>query len=767
MYGNKQMYTICFKKGVSTTVGWLDMAKKFSIPSAIKKLEDQLTCPICLDQFANPRTLICLHSFCHKCLLALPLDPQEDKPILTCPTCRVHTELPQTGVAGLPIAFVANSLNEIHCLLKKVTDDQDISCDNCMTVNATGFCKQCTKCFCANCLVIHNKWVSFVDHVVISLDEVACTAFQSPSIKPEVTMNCSSHNRSLELYCDTCHEFICHNCTVRTHRGHAYDLVDDAYDRHRQTIESRLEPLREQIATLTEDIKSLIQKEKDVTQQGETVKEEIHGAVEQILLQSERKLAEDVDLAVRYKLSVLSQQKRKAETTLSQLMECFDFVQQGLKIGNPRQVLSEQSRMIDCISATESFKPESFKPLEQADVKLVKSKKIEEVHKSIGEVRYSSSCKVHKVNHYASMGKESTVIIIFRFPDGSSVPSSSSLISCYLIPPNNDQLIKCRVNYSVQFGSYNVIFTPVVRGLHQLHVRVNAMNIPNGSPLAIPVSLCPEWIDNPVMTVPGLTRPWGIDVTEDGLLIVSECFNYRIAVLDKERRRLKLFGSKGSKPGQFNFPSGVAITPNRTVLVGDSSNHRIQELTMEGRFIACVGGRGNGPLQFQYPRGIAINKASGIIFVADEDNHRIQVLKPDLTLLCKFGTKGSGKGQFNHPENLTLDSKGFVYVTDSYNHRIQKFTTEGRFVDMFGTIGSQPGQLSYPSGITMDSNGLLYVTETGNHRVSVFTSNGEFVHCFGGIGEKKGQLNYPKQLLFDKFGYLYICDMRNYRLVVY
>jgi len=505
------------------------MAKK-SAPSsdALKKLEEQLTCPICLDIYTNPKTLPCFHSFCHHCLeglpKGLPLDLQEKKLFLLCPTCRKRTQLPEAGVAGFPIAFLINSFREVYDLLKKVSSDQHVSCDNCKKSDATGYCKQCTKFFCTRCHGVHNEWAPNVDHTVISLNEVASSAFQLPSAKPDVTMKCSSHDKSLKIYCETCHDLICSDCTVRIHKGHEYDLVRDTYDKHRRTIESSLEPVREQIVVVTEALTTLTQREEEIIHQGEMVKDEIHVTVKQImdlLLKSERKLTEDVDLAVRHKLSMLSQQKQKFETTLGQLTDCYDFVEQGLKVGTPQQVLLAEPQMIDHTNfVIESSTQESFQPLEQADIKLVKIKKIENIHESIGEVRYSS-CKIGNINHqFALMGKESISTIDLEFPDGSSVPLPPSHISCYLTPPDNNQPIECRVKESTQSGQYEVVFTPITHGLHQLHVKVHDINIP-GSPLNITVSISPKMRGNPVKSitgrkspsVAGINGPWGIDVT--------------------------------------------------------------------------------------------------------------------------------------------------------------------------------------------------------------------------------------------------------------
>ena len=382
--------------------------------------------------------------------------------------------------------------------------------------------------------------------------------------------------------------------------------------------------------------------------------------IKQIINQSERKLTEDVDLAVKQKLNMVNQQKRNAKTTLSQLTDCLDFVEQGLKVGTPQQVLLAKSQMINRTnSIIKSFKPESFQPVEQADIKLVKSKKIEDVHKSIGEIHCSyHPSSVHIINfRLAIMGKESTSTIV---SDGSPVPLPSSDISCYLTPPDSNQPIACRVREFTRSGQYKVIFTPITRGLHQLHVRVHDINIP-GSPLNIPVSLSPEMRGKPVKSITGLNgNPHGIDVTDDGLMIVGEWNGHRINVLDREGRKINSFGSRGSKRSQFINPSGIAVTPKGTILVGDTINNRIQELTMEGECIACVGEKGSGPLQFQYPRGITINKTTGQIFVADYNNHRIQVLNSDLTFFCMFGSYGSGRGQFINPRDVTIDSKVYV-----------------------------------------------------------------------------------------------------------
>ena len=117
-----------------------------SSSTAIKKLEEQLTCAICLDLYTNPKTLPCFHSFCQQCLEGLPLDSQGDNYFIYCPTCRHHTQLPQpTGAADFPAAFHINNLIEVYNLMTKVSRHQQVTCDNCTTTNATSYCKECAK----------------------------------------------------------------------------------------------------------------------------------------------------------------------------------------------------------------------------------------------------------------------------------------------------------------------------------------------------------------------------------------------------------------------------------------------------------------------------------------------------------------------------------------------------------------------------------------------------------------------------------------------
>ena len=202
----------------------------------------------------------------------------------------------------------------------------------------------------------------------------------------------------------------------------------------------------------------------------------------------------------------------------------------------------------------------------------MKSDKINEIHKNIGKVNYSSlsSSKVSALFHPLPLtGQKSTITISF---DGSPVPPS--LISCSLTPPDNSQPIQCSVKESRQSGQYNVVFTPVTRGLHQLHIRVNDIEIP-GSPLSIPVSVPPEKRGTPLKAISGLRGPSGVAVTDNGLVIVSERGGHCITILDKGGKKIRSFGSYGTERRQLWYPEGVAISSKGTILVADSCNHRI------------------------------------------------------------------------------------------------------------------------------------------------------------------------------------------------
>ena len=743
------------------------MATKPTLPSALKELEQQLTCPVCLDIYTNPKSLPCLHSFCQHCLEGLPVNPQGNKYYIKCPTCRTSTELPEsTGPAAFPVAFHINSLKEVYSLMKKVTEPQQVTCGVCTVANANGYCKDCNQFLCQNCHDTHKKFGAFTNHQLTSLGEVAATsASQSIHGKQEKAMNCSIHDRAFKIFCETCEELICHDCAIGDHRNHDCTPIKDSYNKHRQLLKISLNPVNKMMDDIVKVLTALTKRENEVKKQGDMVKKEIHVMVEKMiekLRQSERQLTREVETATDSKLQVLSGQKESAEMSLSRLKDCKEFVEQNLKTVSHQQVLMSKKQMMERMShVTKEINVEEYNPIEKADIQLIKNNKME---LSIGNIVYTPAlqlqqCKIKKIDRHQITCEKGRV----SFPLSLELPNSSLLtvplssLSCSVVSADNAP-INTKVTTTDDPGVYRIHCSPVMNDPHQVNVQVNNVQLESTS-LVIPFN--PYLAKHTsIRTIRGLDRPYGVAVNNDRHVIVAEWNGNCITVLDREGKKLKSFTSSGNI--KFSNPRGVAITPDNFILVTD--NHKIQKLTMNGKLIASVGQRGSKPLEFNVPVDIAISPTTGQIYVVDCYNHRIQVLNPDLTFSYSFGSKGSAEGQFNFPTFIAIDNQGLVYVSDNGNHRIQVFTSKGKYISKFGTRGSGPGQLHSPTGLVINNN-LLYVAERDNFRVSIFTTNGQFVSSFGERG--RDQFSGPHGITLDNEGYLYICDLGNNRLVMY
>ena len=682
------------------------------------KLEEQLTCPVCLDLYTNPKTLPCLHSFCQECLEGLPQEREArgDTYYLSCPTCRQRTEVPREGVGAFPVAFTINNFKEIAQSLKnKVSDPQQVTCND--------------------------------------------------------------HDKPLDMFCVTCETVICHYCAIRTHEGHKHALISDCYPKHYQMLHDSLKPVKGKKQALKKVLSDLAEREGQIRERGEGVLEEIHQMVEEmigILRQSERKLTEQVKRVTDAKLQVLSGQTKSVQTSLSLLEDVEDYVEQSLKTGTHQQVLSSKKQMMERMSeVTTQINVEELRPIEKDDLRLIKesAETLKSLH-HIGTVSYTAlqQCKV-KIAEVKKSLKENKVSFSLSMegPESSLVSVPVSSLRCSLVPVGKgDQPIHPTVTTTISSthpGVYRIHCNPSTRGTHTVKVQVYDVQLEDTS-LFIPFN---PYLDNitPVRTITEID-PWRVAVSDDGHVIVAEYYGHCVTILDNEGKKVKLLGREGGSGNvEFSYPRGVAITPDNFILVSDE-NHRIQKISMDGDRVASVGGWGSGRRPFNNPDGIAISPITGQVYIADSGNYRIQVLNPDLTFSHSFGKRGSANGQFQFPFDIAIDSQGLVYVADFGNNRIQKFTPNGKFVAQFGSKGSGPGQLKYPHGITIDTagTGLVYVSEESNHRVSVFTSDGVFVSSFGREGSNIDQFKNPAGLTFDK-GFLYVCDRSNERLVIY
>ena len=736
---------------------------------ALKKLEDQLTCAVCLEAFKHPKLLQCFHVYCKDCLKPLVVQEQQGQRSLRCPTCRQSTWLlpPGSTVSDLQPAFHIHHLLEIQEALEKLKEPQKVQCDKCKLTPrpATSYCRDCGEFICAMCTTVHREWQTLSEHEVVALEQLESRVKQVDALK-KVTLFCSLHNgKELELYCETCEELICHNCTIKKHKEHRYDLVSDTFETHKTEITASMEPIENHLSVVNNSLEELKGRANELSNQRASNEAKIQREIQQLheLIEARKaKLISQNDQMIEIKLKNLSAQEDELETLQTQLVSCLSFMRESLRTGSQGEVMKvKKTAMKQMKEMTDNFKPDSLCPCEAANVKFMASgPNLTHACQKFGRVilqKHSpKNCYATGTVKKVRVDERVTAVMHVVDDEGKACTTPVETPTCELVPVVASKKKNCPVK-QVAPNQYEISYQPTIRGRYQLHIKVEGGHI-KGSPFSVAV----KDLNNLVQIIEQVKEATYIILDETGNMVVAENGGNCVSVFSLAGEKLRSFGSE-----KLLNPRGVAMDDDSNMLVVDMDLHCIQKFSSNGEFITTVCTRGSSALEFQSPVGASFHPLNKKLYVADFANHRIQVLNPDLTFYKSFGSRGSGNGQLSYPADVAFDDAGNVYVADDDNSRIQVFTCEGEFLRMFGKRGQGNGELSGASRIEVSNENIVYVSEWSNHRVSMFTTEGEFLTSFGGRGNGPGQFDGPRGITIDKNGVIYVCDGFNHRLQLF
>ncbi|CAF1259201.1 unnamed protein product [Adineta steineri] len=282
-----------------------------------------------------------------------------------------------------------------------------------------------------------------------------------------------------------------------------------------------------------------------------------------------------------------------------------------------------------------------------------------------------------------------------------------------------------------------------------------------------------------------LNNPWGLALTYDGTLYVTDRYNNRVQQF--------VSGSTvgttvaGHSNGMFNsmlnslfFPSKIVLDSNENLYIADGFNNRglyWAKGSNLGVLIAGTGVSGSALDQLNFTYDIARNWNSDITYLADYYNNRVMGYRSgNTTGFIVAGDNGAGGNytRLNGPIAIYFDSLTNSFLIANFNcHNIVRWTLgANNWTLVVGSINGLSGSTSTllfaPTGLTLDPMGNLYVADLVNHRIQLFL-NGEMnattiAGKTGQLGNDSMSLNQPYTIALDNQLNLYVADNHNHRI---
>jgi DNA-binding beta-propeller fold protein YncE len=218
-----------------------------------------------------------------------------------------------------------------------------------------------------------------------------------------------------------------------------------------------------------------------------------------------------------------------------------------------------------------------------------------------------------------------------------------------------------------------------------------------------------------------LQRPFGLALDADENLYVVEQERKGITVFSRDGRPLRFITDPS-----FERPEGIAIDRQRgRMYVVDTGHtksvrHDVKIMDLDGKPLGTLGkGKGTKPGEFLFPTYVTLDR-DGNVYVTDTLNSRVQVFDPQGEYVKSYGSRGNAWGMFDKPKGAALDSFGNLYVVDSGWSNVQIFNPKGEVLLFFGGSGRNPGLMWAPTAIAIDARNRIYVADHTNRRIGVY-----------------------------------------------
>ncbi|XP_028394723.1 tripartite motif-containing protein 45-like [Dendronephthya gigantea] len=346
------------------------------------KVEEHLTCSVCLNQLKDPKVLPCLHSYCYACIVNLAKSTKSST--FNCPDCRLEVKVDENTISSLPTNFFINNLLATMMLTNEEPATKKILCDSCDSEDdAQSRCSECGLFLCQFCTASHKRMRSTKHHELLTFAEIKSNP--GPQRIAE-KIRCPKHKGEvIKLFCKTCQETICRDCTIVDHRQHEYGFVEDVADEEKANIRSNLDEVKERKGRVIQGIVNIQDFKKRVEKKRQSTISEISEHFDELTKAVEnqkKKMIEKSTMHTNSKQKQIHAQLEVLEVALASCESSIEFTEQAFKNGNDVQILSMEKYILQSLEQLKAVKDQTT-PSVTEDMLFIIPSSVEETKKNL------------------------------------------------------------------------------------------------------------------------------------------------------------------------------------------------------------------------------------------------------------------------------------------------------------------------------------------------------------------------------------------------